>query len=151
MGRGGKPGHVHPDLGDDGRSSHRADTWHLIESSDRRGERRQQRLDLLIHRGDVVPDAVDAGQHPLQQEAVVGTKCPSNASSSRPILARIRLRAIWANTLGSRSPAINAPSIWRPDTPKMSVATVDSLMQASSSNFSTRFFSAVRTATSSLR
>ena len=33
----------------------------------------------------------------------------------------------------------------RPETPKMSEATTDTLMQASSSSFSTRFFSAVRT------
>jgi hypothetical protein len=32
----------------------------------------------------------------------------------------------------------------RPDTPKMSLATTDSFRQASSSSFSTRFFSAVR-------
>ena len=33
----------------------------------------------------------------------------------------------------------------------MSLATTDSLMQASSSSFSTRFFSAVRAATRSMR
>jgi len=39
----------------------------------------------------------------------------------------------------------------RPETPKMSEATTDSLMPASSSSFSTRFFSAVRTRTKSTR
>ena len=53
----------------------------------------------------------------------------------------MRARASWASTLGSRSPATSAPSIARPDTPKMSEATTESLMQASSSSFSTRFFS----------
>src|SRR4051794_34022560 len=38
-------------------------------------------------------------------------KCPTNASSSTLILARIRARASWASTFGSRSPAINAASI----------------------------------------
>ena len=66
-------------------------------------------------------------------------------------LARILARASWASTLGSRSPATSAAIIARPETPKMSEATTDSLMQASSSSFSTRFFSAVRAATRSVR
>src|SRR5829696_6673728 len=41
-------------------------------------------------------------------------------------------RASWASTLGSRCPAIIAWSMWRPDTPKMSLATDDSLIWASS-------------------
>ena len=39
----------------------------------------------------------------------------------------------------------------RPETPKLSEATTDSLIWASSSSFSTRCFSAVRTATKSAR
>ena len=39
----------------------------------------------------------------------------------------------------------------RPDTPKMSEATTLSLIWASSSNFSTRCFSAVRASTSATR
>ena len=66
-------------------------------------------------------------------------------------LVRIRERASCANTLGSRCPAINAAIIARPETPKISEATTESLMQASSSSFSTRFFSAVRTPTRSMR
>ena len=46
---------------------------------------------------------------------------------------------------------IPAASISRPETPKTSDATVESLIWASSSSFSTRFFSAVRTATRSAR
>ena len=73
------------------------------------------------------------------------------SSSRRLILVRIRDRANWANTFGSRSPAINAAIIAHPDTPKMSEATTESLMQTSSRSFSTRFFSAVRTPTRSMR
>jgi len=36
-----------------------------------------------------------------------------------------------ASTFGSRSPATNAAIIARPDTPKMSLATTDSLIWAS--------------------
>ena len=44
-----------------------------------------------------------------------------------------------------------AASMARPETPKMSAATTDSLIWASSSSFSTRCFSAVRTPTRSTR
>jgi hypothetical protein len=67
------------------------------------------------------------------------------------ILPRIAARAICASALGSRSPAISAASICRPETPKMSEATTLSLICASSSSFSARCFSAVRTATRSAR
>jgi hypothetical protein len=66
-------------------------------------------------------------------------------------LARIRPRASRVSTLGLRSPAMSAASICRPDTPKLSLATTDSLIWASSSSFSARCFSAVRTATRSAR
>jgi hypothetical protein len=78
-------------------------------------------------------------------------KNPVNASSSNDSLARIRARASCASRLGSRSPAISAVSIARPETPKMSLATTLSLIWASSSSFSTRCFSAVRAATRSTR
>ncbi len=39
----------------------------------------------------------------------------------------------------------------RPETPKMSEATTDSLIWASSSSFSTRFFSALASVTSAAR
>jgi hypothetical protein len=70
---------------------------------------------------------------------------------SEPILGRIRDLVISASRLGSRSPAIIAAIMSRPETPKMSDATTESLMQASSSSFSTRFFSAPRTPTRSAR
>ena len=72
---------------------------------------------------------------------------PTNASSNSGIFARIRVRASCASTAGRRSPANSAASISRPDTPKMSDTTEDSLIWASSRSFSTRFFSAVRTTT----
>ena len=59
---------------------------------------------------------------------------PVKASSKTLPLARIRPRASSASTLGSRSPAISAASIARPETPKMSEATTLSLMWASSSS-----------------
>src|SRR6266542_554770 len=78
-------------------------------------------------------------------------KNPRSASSSAAILARSRRRASWASTLGSRCPATSASSIARPDAPKMSVATELSLICASSSSFSTRCISRVRSRISDRR
>ena len=68
----------------------------------------------------------------------------SRASSSWAILRRIRSPAFSASTSGSRSPAMTARSMSRPDTPWMSLITDDSFRCASSSSFSQRSFSAVR-------
>ena len=76
---------------------------------------------------------------------------PVNASSKRAVLARIRPRAIWARTFGSRSPATSAAIMSRPDIPKMSLATTDIMISESSSSFSTRCFSAVRVVIRSTR
>ena len=75
----------------------------------------------------------------------------SRASSNWRILPRIRVWAICARTFGLRSPAMTAFSMFRPDTPWMSVITDDSFRCASSSSFSHRAFSAVRAWTRCLR
>jgi hypothetical protein len=69
---------------------------------------------------------------------------PASASVSSGIFERILRRARSAIRAGSRSPAISASSIARPDTPRMSEATADSLMPASSSSFSSRWASRER-------
>src|SRR3954454_7830318 len=76
---------------------------------------------------------------------------PVSASLSRAVVERIDPLASSASTAGSRSPAISAASIARPETPNRSLTTTDSLISASSSSFSTRCFSAVRTASKSTR
>ena len=58
-------------------------------------------------------------------------KCPINASVNSGILARILPLAISASTRGSRSPAINAPSMARAETLVRLAATEESLMLAS--------------------
>ena len=71
-----------------------------------------------------------------------------------------RLDAVWLCKVAERQmlrpsfvppPAINAPMIARPETPNGSLTTTESLTSASSSSFSTRCFSAVRTASRSTR
>jgi hypothetical protein len=148
---GGEARHVCADLGEDDRGGDRPDAGDRIQACRRRGERGQIRLDLGVDGGDVGVDTSIRCSIRVSRKAWWASKWPLNASSSRLILVRIRDRASWANTFGSRSPAINAAIIARPDTPKMSEATTESLMQASSRSFSTRFFSAVRTPTRSMR
>lgn len=62
-------------------------------------------------------------------------KRPVSASFSSARLGRSLPKARSAWTSGSRSPAASASSIARPDLPKMSLATVDSLIKLSSSSF----------------
>jgi hypothetical protein len=71
-------------------------------------------------------------------------KNPRSASCTTGIFLRIEPRANCASTAGSRCPAISASSIARPDTPKMSLITELSLTCASSSSFSARCISRVR-------
>jgi hypothetical protein len=75
----------------------------------------------------------------------------SRASASAAVFRRILPRAISARTAGLRSPAMIAVSIARPETPWMSLITLDSFRCASSSSFSQRSFSAVRIWASRLR
>ena len=63
---------------------------------------------------------------------------PLNASVNAGIFERSRRLARSASPAGSRFPAINDSSMARPDTPRMSEATADSLIPASSSSFSSR-------------
>ena len=67
------------------------------------------------------------------------------------ILVRIRVLAICARTWGLRSPLIRAAIMSRPEVPKMSLATTESLIWASSRSFSARFFSLVWSDTSPIR
>jgi hypothetical protein len=87
----------------------------------------------------------------LQQEGVMVAEAAMKGLFQQGELgARATPRQL-RQRLGSGSPAISAAIMSRPETPKMSLATTDSLIWASSSSFSTRFFSAVRTAIRSAR
>src|ERR671910_2366836 len=92
-------------------------SWSLASSSARSASRASTRPSILPSR-----------------KACWSVKNPVNASSSNDSLARIRARASCARRLGSRSPATSAASMARPDTPKMSEPTTDSLIWGSSSS-----------------
>jgi hypothetical protein len=76
MASGGESAHVQADLGDDHLGGGRADTGDLIESVDRGREREDLLVDLAVQGGDVGADPVHPGQHPSQQERVVGGEVP---------------------------------------------------------------------------
>ena len=84
----------------------------------------------------------------LSRAACSGVKnsAPSRACSSWGILRRARARASCASTFTFRSPAIRRSMISRPVTPCRSLTSDDSLTAASSSSFSARCFSRVRSA-----
>jgi len=82
--------------------------------------------------------------------SAVKNSAPSSASSSWLILRRAAARASWASTLGLRSPAIRWSMMSRPVTPCRSVSTAEILI-ASSSSFSARCFSRVRSSVRSRR
>jgi hypothetical protein len=70
----------------------------------------------------------------LASQAWWSQNWPVRASTSAACLTRSRPLASSASALGSRCPATSASSMARPETPKMSVATVPSLIRASSSS-----------------
>jgi hypothetical protein len=84
-------------------------------------------------------------QHQLAPDAVVVVEVAGQRPCSKTAsLDRMLPRASCASALGSRWPAMSAASIWRPETPKMSLITLESLIWASSSSCSSRWVSRVR-------
>jgi hypothetical protein len=149
--RGREPGYVGPDLGQDQLRGGGPDAGDLIEPGHRLGERGDLGIDPILQNGDVGGDAVDPLEHPVQQERVVlgepagqrlAEPCglgPQGAAGQVGQHARVAF------------PAIRAAIMARPETPNRSLTTTESLMRASSSSFSTRCFSAVRSASRSTR
>ena len=91
-------------------------------------------------RGELVAMRCRCSRH---RNAWCSPKLPVNAGTSCGIFGRIRALALSVSTCASRSPSINAASIARPQTPRMSVVTDDSLIPASSSSFCNRCASRV--------
>jgi hypothetical protein len=148
---GREPGHVHAELGDEQLRSELADPRDLIQPVDGAGEQGDELGKLGVEFGQVGVQGVHSGQHLGEQEGVlVGEEAGERLRQRAEFGAQAgpgQLR----EDLGSRSPATSAASMARPETPKMSLATTDSLIWASSSSFSTRWVSAVRAATRSAR
>ena len=128
-----------------------AEPGDLIQPVDRVGERGDQLGKLGVEVGQVGVQGIHPGQHLGEQEGVLVGEEPSERLHQRAEFGAQPGAGQLREDLGSRSPATSAASMARPDTPKMSLATTESLTWASSSSFSTRCFSAVRAATRSAR
>ena len=96
-------------------------------------------LDAGGEDADLGGEGVDLVEQDPGQLGVVLIEPAGQRLTSAACLTRIRPRARPASTCGSRSPAISASIIARPGAPMMSVATVESLIRASSSSFSIRW------------
>ena len=77
-------------------------------------------------------------------DGVMGTEVPGERVEKLGSLLRIRPMAISASTAGSRSPAMSASIMLRPDIDSTSDATDVNLIPASWSTFSRRCTSAAR-------
>jgi hypothetical protein len=131
MAWGGEAAHVGADLGDDHLRGDPADPGDLIQPVDRWGERGDLLVDLGLQLGDVGAGLVDARQHPGQQERVVVAEVAGEGLLQLGALGAPAGPGQLRQRLGSRSPAMSAASIARPETPKMSEATTLSLIWAS--------------------
>ena len=102
-------------------------------------------LDPLIEACDVGTVGVDPVQEQPGHERVMGGEPADSAPRSTP--GSSTASGVWPDRRSPPDrvwPSISASSIARPDTPVMSVATEDSLIPASSSSFSSRCTSRVR-------
>ena len=128
MGGGREAGHVHADLGDDHCCCGGTDPGDLIQAGHRISERGDLCLDLGAEIGDVHVQGVDAGEHLGQKETVVVGEVPDERLFQLGDLRAHPSPSHLCQDLGLLSPPIRAASIWRPETPKMSLATTDSLI-----------------------
>jgi hypothetical protein len=123
----------------------RSGAGHRIQLGDLGRERGDLVLDRCGQLLDPAGQLVGAlGRHPAEEPVVVVEVPGQGLLELAELGAHARPGASWASTLGSRCPATIAWSTCRPDTPKTSLATLDSLVWASSGSFSTRWVSRVR-------
>jgi hypothetical protein len=128
MAWGGEAAHVEADLGDEHLRGSPADPTDLIQPVDRLGERGDLLVDLGLQRGDVGAGLVDPRQHGLQQEGVMVAEAATEGLLQLAALGAQAGARQLRQRLGSRSPAMSAASIARPETPKLSLATTESLL-----------------------
>jgi hypothetical protein len=89
---------------------------------------------LLVSRSIWPPRVSIWSSSILASQAWWSLNWPVRASTRAACLTRSRPLASSARVRGLRSPAISASSMARPETPKLSLATTDSLIRASSNS-----------------
>lgn len=147
MCRGREPRHIESHFGDDHAGGGEPDTGDLIQAGHRRAERGYLVLYLCVEFGDVDADLIDAGQHLGQQERVVIAESAGERLFQHRQLGAHASAGELGENLGVALSGDQRGQHVSPGGPEDVAATTESLICASSSSFSTRFFSAVRTAT----
>jgi hypothetical protein len=138
MASGREGGHVGADLCYDDLGDASANPRDRVEPVHHRPERAQHLLDLRRHRGDRLVEIVDVGQQLTDEESVVTAEATRQGGAQGRELRASPAAGELRQNVGSVVPATSALSIARPDTPRMSLATVASLMPASSSTLCSR-------------
>src|SRR5262245_14889332 len=151
MGRCRKRTHVDADLGENHLGRPAVDAWNAIQPGQLVGKRDEMPFDLEAQGADRLVQVVEVGQQLSHEKRVVRPKAAGQRRASAGSLPRNRPRASSAKTRGSVVPCASASSMARPDTPKMSLATVASLTPASSSALWRRFATRVRSWMRALR
>jgi hypothetical protein len=122
---------VRPELDNKQLRSELADPGDLIQPVDRLGEAGDQLGKFGVQLGQVGVQGVHPGQHLGEQEGVLVGEEPTERLRQRAEFGAQPGRASCASRFGSRSPASSAAGMARPETPKMSLATMLSLIWAS--------------------
>ena len=131
MARRGEAAQIRADLSEQGLGRPPADAGNRVQPLQLGLKRAQARSNLGAHSLQTGVEEVDVRELLRDQEAVMRAELPGSACSSSGIFSRIRPRAHCASAVASAVPPTSAPSISRPDLPRMSVATDASLRLAS--------------------
>jgi hypothetical protein len=137
-------GHVHSDLGHDGLGAAAIDAGDGVEQLNLGAERGYHPLDLRGQPADGLIQVVELGQDLPTSRAWWDPNRPVRASRSWGIFFRSVPLASSARAWGSVVPSTRAPSMARPDAPRIYEATEESLMPASCSTLSSRWASLAR-------
>lgn len=116
-GRRSEARHVAAEFGDDCLGGAPRDTGNRVESGERVGVCRSERLDAAIIRRDGVVEKLDVAQEVFEHEAVMGGDARVSVSARAGRLRRRLRLASSASSSGVPAPAIRALSIAHADTP----------------------------------
>jgi hypothetical protein len=137
-------GHVHSDLGHDGLGAAAVDAGDGVQQLNLRPERGDRPLDLGGQPSDGLVQVVELGQDLPDEQGVAGSEPAGEGLAELGIFFRSVPLASSARAWGSVVPSTRAPSMARPDAPRICEATEESLMPASCSTLSSRWASLAR-------
>ena len=150
-GRAAEARHVHADLGDEAMAVRRSTPGIVSRSASSGSKGAITRSTSVLSRLDRLVEVVELGQDLAHQQRVVAREATPERLPQEGQLRPQPAPGKLGEDLGSRVPATSAVSMSRPDRPRMSVATEDSLMPASWSTLSSRWASRPRSSICALR